>query len=411
MVRNRLTSNPYQVKILEKEYAERCERDPENGNFFHKLVQCIPGVRYDSWNHYQWVGDYDVAPSWAKVYPNGQNLRFSRASFKEMDTKVRKSSLNSSSTEEEIEAFFEPYIAENNAFVSRLQAIEGWWMTFRREKRCEVAALKENRETNFKARALCMDPPLLPEALELCPSYQRAKNIAAPFTDKVWLVLKSKLVVERDAADAELAKNRWLEDINKYRQQMREDQAENMQRRLNNSSLEQLFVLGLADAVVNDLEAILMAKAIAPEDIIHVFFRRVYDAYESSTMKPQGKNGEYRLIMDDARMVEEEKLKPFLRRYGLRWARKVKCPGCMDTNETRTMTDQMQHIVEHHYYYDPHRCDDDLCHMVQYPCYQNVFQWLYIEWPQNMPILAPHHSPTGSWDFRDRIDYRYKQLW
>ncbi len=352
-----------------------------------------------------------MAPSWAKMYPNGQNLRFSRASFKEMDMKVRRSSLNSSSAEEEIEAFFEPYIAENRAFVSRLQAIEGWWIIYRLEKRSGVAAVKESRETNFKARALCMDPPLPREVLELCPSYQRAKNIPHPFTDKVWSLLEPKLVLQRDAADAELAKNRWLEDINKYRQQMREDQAENMQRRENNSSPEQLFVLGLADAVITDLEPIIMAKAIAPEDIIHVFFRRVYDAYESSMRKPQGKNGEYRLIMDDARMVEEEKLKPLLRRHGLRWARKVKCPGCTDTNRTRSMTDQMQHIVDHHYYHDSHRCHDDLCHMVHYPCYEDVFQWLYIEWPQNMPMLAPHYSPTGNWDFRNKIEYRYKQLW
>ena len=368
-------------------------------------------MRYDSWNHYQWVGDYDVAPSWAKTYPNGQNLRFSRASFKEMDMKVRRSSLNSSSTEEEIEAFFEPCIAENKAFVSRLQAIEGWWMIYRREKRREIAAMKESRVINIKARALCMDPPLLAEVLELCPSYKRAKNIPNPFTDKVWSLLKPKLVRQREAAEAELARIRWLEDINKYRQQMREDQAENVQRRENNSSQEQLLVLRLADVVVTDLESIIMAKAIAPEDIIHVFFRRVYDAYESLTVKPQGKNGDYRLIMDDARMLEEEKLKPLLRRHGLRWARKVKCPGCEDTNEIRSMTDQMEHIVEHHYRHDPHCCQDDLCHMVHYPCFQNAFQWLYIEWPQNMPMLAPHHSPTGSWDFRNKIDYRYKQLW
>ena len=398
------------MKILEKEYAERCERDPGKGNFFLKLVQCIPGVRYDSWNHYQWVGDYEVAPSWAKTYANGQNLRFSRSSFKEMETKVRESRLDSSSTEEEIEAFFEPHITENNAFVSRLQAIEGWWMTFRQEKRNEVAALKENRATNFKARALSMDPPLSSEALELCPSYQRARNISGPFTDKVWSVLKSKLVVERDAAEAQLAKILWLEDINKYRQQMRGDQAENTLRRENNSSPEQLFVLGLADAVIADLEAILMRGAISPEDLIHVFFRQVYDAYESSPMKPQGKNGDYRLIMDDARMVEKERFRPFLERHGLRWARKVKCPGCMNTHDTRSMTDQMQHIVEHHYTFD-NRYNDDLHHMVHYPCYQNMFQWLYIEWPQNMPMIAPHHSATGSWNFRDRIDHQYKETW
>ena len=141
---------------------------------------------------------------WAKTYPNGQHLRFSRARFSGMEMRVRNSSLNSSSTEEEIEAFFAPYIADNNAYVAKLQQIEGWWMTYRLFMKSEVAALKSDRETNFKKRAFSMDPPLYPALLELCPSYQRAKNIASPFTEKVWSVLKSKLVVERVTALAEV---------------------------------------------------------------------------------------------------------------------------------------------------------------------------------------------------------------
>ena len=162
-------------------------------------------MKYDSWHHYQWVGEYEEPPVWAKLYPNGQHLRFSRARFSGMAERVRNSSLNSSSTEEEIDAFFGPYIAENNAYVEKLQQIEGWWMTHRLFMKSEVAALKGDRETNFKERALSMNPPLQPEALELCPSYQRAKKIASPFTEKVWSVLKSKLVNERAAAEAELA--------------------------------------------------------------------------------------------------------------------------------------------------------------------------------------------------------------
>ena len=142
---------------------------------------------------------------WAKIYPNGQHLRYSRARFSGMEERVRNSSLIASSTEEEIDAFFAPYIADNKAYVEKLQQIEGWWMTHRLFVKSEVAALKGDRETNFKERALSMNPPLQLEALELCPSYQRAKKIASPFTEKVWSVLKAKLVNERAAAEAELA--------------------------------------------------------------------------------------------------------------------------------------------------------------------------------------------------------------
>ncbi len=31
------------------------------------LSDCIPAVKYDSWHHYQWVGDFEVdeVPDWA----------------------------------------------------------------------------------------------------------------------------------------------------------------------------------------------------------------------------------------------------------------------------------------------------------------------------------------------------------
>lgn len=170
-----------------------------------KILECIPDVRYDSWNHYAWVGRYDEPPAWAKIYPNGQHRRVSRVRFSGMDERVQNSALNASSTDEEIDAFLAPYIADNNAYVARLQQIEGWCRTNRIFNKNGLAALKGDRETNFKERALSMDPPLQIEALELCPSYQRAKKIATPFTEKVWSVLKAKLVIERAEAEDELA--------------------------------------------------------------------------------------------------------------------------------------------------------------------------------------------------------------
>ena len=211
MARLVLISSPLQIRVLEREYAETCAKDRENGSFFEKIVECIPAVRYDSWNHYQWVGDYEDPPEWAKTYANGQNLRFSRDSFEDLDNIVRESSLNTDSTEDEIDAFFEPYIAGNKAYVAKLQEIEGWWMTRRMEKKREVAALKEARENYFKEQAVRMDPPLRVEALELCRSYKRAKNIAGPCTEKVWRTLMVKLEGERGLAEAEVAARRAAE--------------------------------------------------------------------------------------------------------------------------------------------------------------------------------------------------------
>ena len=188
---------------LEAEYLFRDNK--EKGDFFEKIVKCIPDVKYDKWHHYAWVGDYEEPPAWAKIYPNGQHSRLSRARFSGMEERVRKSSLNASSTEEEIDAFFAPYIADNKAYVESLQQIEGWSRTHRLFNKSELATLKGDRETNFKERALSMNPPLQIEALELCPSYQRAKKIATPFTEKVWSVLKTKLDNERAEAEAELA--------------------------------------------------------------------------------------------------------------------------------------------------------------------------------------------------------------
>ena len=168
-------------------------------------MECVPHVWYDSWHHYQWVGTYEEPPVWAKTYPNGQHRRYSRARMSKMIETVMNSSLTSTSTEEEVEAFFEPYIAENNAYMEKLQHIESWWMTHKMFVKSNTATLKGDRETNFKERALAMDPPLQPEALELCPSYERAKKIASPFTEKVWSILKAKLINERAAAEFEIS--------------------------------------------------------------------------------------------------------------------------------------------------------------------------------------------------------------
>ena len=196
-------------KTFQAVYAFKDADDKKNAELFEKICECIPKVWYDGWHHYQWVGDYEEPPVWAKTYPNGQHNRFSKVRFRQMEQKVRESPLTPTSTEEEIEAWFAPHLAENIARTEKLQEIEGWWMTHRMFHKSETAAVKGDRATNFKERALQMDPPLASEALELCPSYERAIKIATPFTEKVWSVLKAKLVNERRAAEFEVSFPLW----------------------------------------------------------------------------------------------------------------------------------------------------------------------------------------------------------
>ena len=368
------------------------------------MLKCISVAKYDSWVHYQWVGDYDEPPAWGQLYPNGQRSYYQRSRIDDLMVEFNKSSLNEKSTQEEIDAFFNPKIAANEDYVSKLQAVEDWCETFRVLGKEGKDALKAERAKYYKDQASLMDPPLEPDALAFCESYKRAARIAREPTAKSWSILQDKLYIERVVAEEKLAKKRYRDAVQEFRKQLRQDYDENASRRKNKDAPEQLFVFELAEAVVKGLQQ-LKAK-IADEDLIHVFFRRVYDAYQASDSKPEDKHGKYRLLMDDVRQIYYKQFRSMLKEEIQpdipHPAMQVKCPGCPDSFGTRSFGEHMQHI------HGTHRYDGSELSRFSVNRDTEEFAWMYLEWPRNLPILAPHHKSTGCWNPDDHSAYQYK---
>ena len=369
------------------------------------MLKCIPQAKYDSWGHYQWVGDHDEAPSWGTVYPNGQKPFYQLSRIDDLMIEFKKSGIKRDSAQADVDAFFNPKIAANEAYVSKLQAVEEWWQTSKMEEKAEKTALMEQRAKFYKEQALLMDPPLEPKALESCPSYERAAKIPREPTMKSWSILQDKLKTERFVAEEELAKKRHREDVLKWRELLRLELEENEARREDDNSPEQLFVSKIADAVIEELK--ISRTEIADDDLLHIFFRRIYDAYQDSDNKPGGKYGEYRLLMADVKAVYNKQFRGMVcgpgREKESSPAMLVKCPGCPNRYGTRFFGAHMRHV------HAAHKKDgSELSRFSVDADTKDEFPWLYLEWPRNLPILAPHHTSTGRYDPDDASPYQYK---
>ena len=364
----------------------------------------IPQAKFDSWCHYQWVGDYEETPAWAKSYPGSQKIMYGSSAVKNLQNEIIVF-MRLNKTDEEKEVWFTTKEAANKAFVDKLQEVEAWCETHRLGKMNINDVIKKQRATYYKeqARSIGMDP----DALALCPAFMRAVRISTPPTQRTWQQLLAKIKDERSDAEAELRGRQRRAEIQKYRDQLAEDYRANLQIRANKSSVEQKVVLALADEVVSGL--IDSPNPTADTDLIHIILRGVFKAYQAHVPKPKCKNGsDYRLIMDDARMVYEMKVKPIYKRLRdpirNQRAKLVKCPCCQGTNATISFELILQHM------YDEHRYDGCFSFFgVTNSIYMGHDPWYRAEWPRNLPILADHHEATGKWNPDDDSEYKCKE--
>lgn len=165
-------------------------------------------------------------------------------------------------------------------------------------------------------------------------------------------------------------------------------------------------MLSLADKVIRELSA--SQRRVADTDLVNLILRRVYRAYQDTddTLKPVSLHGTYRLIMDDARMVYNDKIKPLFRswqdlaRFGA--AISMKCPACLDQMPRYSFEDLMQHL------FDRHKLQMCFRYMLV-DISSGGFPWYCLEWPNNLPMLATHQDSVGHWDIDDEIQYQCRE--
>jgi len=97
------------------------------------------------------------------------------------------------------EAWFEVRAAACQEFVSHLQTIESWHEgTYRLGKLRAIAEGRLQRAQFYQEKAMQMDPPMEPQTLAGCLSYQRALRYSRySATQRSWSELKPKIEEER----------------------------------------------------------------------------------------------------------------------------------------------------------------------------------------------------------------------
>lgn len=158
--------------------------------YYERISECIPQIKFDAWGKYQWVGDYDPLPIWAKIHQSNQRTYYGKDTVNEIIDELCKLQ-TSGSTDAQIDEWFEVRRLSNAAKVRRLQLIENWCETSRIEHLCASAAFKRKRAAFYDDHAGRMGLDLA--TLANCPSYKRFTAIAKPVTLRSWTILLKNL--------------------------------------------------------------------------------------------------------------------------------------------------------------------------------------------------------------------------
>ncbi|KAL9627767.1 MAG: hypothetical protein Q9164_007498, partial [Protoblastenia rupestris] len=373
---------------------------------YDQACKCIPQAKYDSWGHYQWVGHHNQAPAWAALF-SSQSVAYSKFDIRDMNGRI-KDFMSTSPTDDELKSWFEKQEALSLTYVEQLQKVEHWVEKDRKSRDKERVETREKRAGFFNQRASQIDPPLTPDVLALCPSYERSIRISKVPSEKSWQKLLPKIMNERSDAVAALEKRKRRESHHEYRLFLKDNQDDTIERRKNMKSPEQRLVLDLAEQVI--CEVLVDPRGFHDSDLVHIILRGIYDSYQrlEDDEKPRNQYGPYRLIMDDARLVYTHKISPMIELYygacTKSSARALKCPGrtCVTSHKTYEFEDLIQHL------YKTHRYRDCFQHLLVTHHFENeweAFPWYCTEWPRNIPMLAPHQKTPYEWDIDDDAPY------
>ena len=368
---------------------------------------------YDSWNHYQWAGHYEDPPPWTGPY-GAQTPAFSKFDIQRHNDKYEKF-MEPGRTDDEIKEWFSDQEEANSKYMKQLQKIEAWMMEDMKQREKDRSEIRENRAAYFKQRASEMDPPLAASALELCPAFRKSADISKIPSEKSWRILREKLSQERKVAEAEDKKRTRTVYVQRYRTYLSTHYDLTVQKRRNLRAPEQRLVLRLADQVIYNL--LIDSNGINDADIVNVLLRGVYDAFQRLTdeEKPNAGREPYRLIMDDALHVYENRILPLVKCFaGTERQKNIKrlfcpsahCKGMLD-EKFFEFKDLMEHLERAHSDIDGFNYLELNYSAPLIGPPQHSSLWYSLEWPRNLPMRATHQPPQNTWQIDEDQSYEY----
>ena len=189
--------------------------------YYRRMDDFLPGMKFDRWDNYQWLGEYDPAPPWGQLYRSGQYTGYPAAAYASFSSElaafvgseydVEQGSFSfygptpgkTCPPQDAIDAWFEAKRAANEAIVPVLQAVEGWCETYKRDNQKVGRDLRKSRESFYEEQAELAG--LNTEALPHFQSYQAAIAISKPPSKQSWKILLPKIMTEYEATKKLLA--------------------------------------------------------------------------------------------------------------------------------------------------------------------------------------------------------------
>lgn len=184
--------------------------------YYQSIEDFLPGMKFDRWDNYQWLGDYDPTPSWGQLYRSGQYVAFPASAYATFSSElaelvgneyeVEQGRFSSSKPmhgktcppQDAVDAWFDTKRAINDALVAELQAVENWCETYKRNNQKVGKDLRKSRESFYEEQAELAG--LDKSDLGCYESYQAAIAISKPATMQSWKILLPKLLAERENA-------------------------------------------------------------------------------------------------------------------------------------------------------------------------------------------------------------------
>ncbi|KAL8820518.1 MAG: hypothetical protein Q9223_001288, partial [Gallowayella weberi] len=335
---------------------------------YPNITSCVPSVSFDQYMIYQCIGEYEPGsvPSWLRIDPWSKKA-YLRADFAKVSLEFQEFERTLDSYRPEVSEIRTAWVNDkkkaNEELVRKLQSIENWAESYRREKEKgeQDPAASTTESGASTAQAGVQGEEMQRYAPTIVSGEPREESPGRHPSD--------------------------YEHLAHARQERR--------------CFETDSVLVLAHQVVGDMDDVF--EPMMEGNFVRIVLMETYQKFQEYT----GVESRNRLLMDDARLVYQEVLKPILdcrprhshhRRHGATGT--VRCPGCKRGRGNKALYSfpaLMIHIFENHT--NDSTGDFEYFNVSRTELPSDVkFPWCYIEWPRNLPILAVGQDTGGRWD-------------
>ncbi|KAI4120166.1 MAG: hypothetical protein LQ345_000122 [Seirophora villosa] len=339
---------------------------------------CIPCARFNEYNVYKGIMNDKLNPSFRTVCLRADIAKFSEESRRAID----EFGSDLESPNAALKTWIDDKVHANSELVEQLTRIEEWMFEFHKRARADAKALKEKKKAFFAEKSRQIDPLLESHALEDFLCFRRAVASKTTQSEKSWNALQERM-------KAEAGNN----GVRRRKPSISDECALRMASVASSRGGLRDKLVRLADEVMARLVEWpgTLCENLPDGDYVRVVLSRVHRLYHEDK-RPQ----DMCLLMDDARFVYEEKIKPFVISQDNEEKKlaisQLRCSGCKrgrpQDKKIGDFKQLMQHVFEKHAASDDQESQDRMSVNGSESSTSRSLPWIHYRWPPSLPILA-----------------------